>query len=446
MQADFIIYILAFLGVLAILVTFHEFGHYIVARWSGVQVVKFSVGFGRPIWSYTDKRGTEFAVAAIPLGGFVRMLDDRDPSQTEQALPGYVPYMDLHPAWRIAIALGGPVANFILAIMVYWLLQVAGVMNVAPMVGVPAPDSVIARAGWQSPAQIMAVDGAEVGGWQDVGLALTDRLGETGNIAFSLRDVQSGRMRQVDVPILNWHEGVGEPDILGSLGIDQAVLPLIGGVQPETPAARAGLQTNDWIQAVDDRPVLSWSDWVNEIEASADKRITLLLYRDGQLRNIDVTPAAAQRADGSTKGSLGVYPPVIEMRKGPLEAIPGAFVDTWEKTLMTLGIVKKMFTGQVSVKNLSGPISIAQVAGDSAKYSWRSFVTILGFLSISLGVLNLLPIPILDGGQVVYNSVEWAMGKPVPERIQILGVQVGVLLVGTMLIFATYNDLLRLFA
>ncbi len=445
MQADFFIYILAFLAVLGILVTFHEYGHYLVARWSGVQVVKFCVGFGRPIWSRTDKHGTEFALAAIPLGGFVRMLDDRDPAQAADLRPGRVAYMDLHPAWRVAIALGGPAANFILAIMVYWLLQVAGVMNIAPMISFPEANTPIARAGWTEPAQIKAVDGQPVYSWQDVGLALTNRLGESGQIEFSIQDAKSSRISEVVVPILNWHEGVGEPDVLGSLGLKPQALAMIGGVEADTPAARAGLQEGDWVQAVDQRPVGGWSDWVDEIEAHPEQTITLSLYRQGQLRDVAVTPARAQRADGTDKGALGVYPPVIEVRRGPLEAVPAAVRDTWDKTLMTLGVIKKMFTGQVSVKNLSGPISIAQIAGDSAKYSWRSFVTILGFLSISLGVLNLLPIPILDGGQVVFNSLEWAMGKPVPERIQILSVQVGVLLVGTMLIFATYNDVLRLF-
>ncbi len=445
MQADILIYILAFLSVLGILVTFHEFGHYIVARWSGVQVVKFCVGFGRTVWSKTDRHGTEFAIAAIPLGGFVRMLDDRDPDQAAQLRDNRVAYMDLHPAWRIAIALGGPVANFILAILVYWLLQVAGMMNVAPMISFPADDSPIARAGWDQPAQILQVDGVDVGGWQDIALALTDRLGESGTIGFKIRQAQSAREQDVLVPITAWHEGQGEPDLLGSLGLQPAALAMVGGVEAGTPAARAGLKSGDWIRSVDNRPIEVWSDWVKEIEAHPGMPMTLSLYRDGQLREVPVTPAVTQRADGSTKGTLGVYPPVIEVKRGVLAAFPYALADTWDKTMMTLGVIKKMFTGQVSVKNLSGPISIAQVAGDSAKYSWRSFVTILGFLSISLGVLNLLPVPILDGGQVVFNSLEWAMGKPVPERVQIWGVQVGVLLVGTMLIFATYNDILRLF-
>ena len=163
------------------------------------------------------------------------------------------------------------------------------------------------------------------------------------------------------------------------------------------------------------------------------------------LLEVPVKPKATELPDGSVIGTLGVRSPMIEVSSGLLAAVPAAMYETWDKTLMTLGIIKKMFTGQVSVKNLSGPISIAQIAGDSARYSWRSFVTILGFLSISLGVLNLLPIPILDGGQVIYNSAEWIMGKPVPESVQILGVQVGMLLVGTMLVFATYNDILRLF-
>lgn len=442
---DLLHYPLAFLAVLGVLVTFHEFGHYLVARWSGVRVVRFSVGFGRPLLSRVDRRGTEWTLAVIPLGGYVRMFDDRDLDQAEEKPAGAVAYMDLHPGWRIAIALGGPVANLILAAVVYWALLVAGSFNILPVVAAAAEGTPAAQAGFDRPFRIVAVDDRGANGWQDVGLALTDRLGETGQIAITVQDLKSTREQVIDIPINAWHEGVGEPDVIGSLGLAPTVLSLVGELVPDSPAQQAGLEPGDFVTAVDNRPVETWQEWVAEIEAHPHTRITLDLYRDGRLQQVSVTPGSRSLEDGSEVGSIGVYQAQIAVEHGPLEAVPAAVAETWDKTVMILSIVKKMVTGQVSVKNLSGPISIAQVAGDSARYSWRSFVGILAFLSVSLGVFNLLPIPILDGGHVLFNSAELITGKPVPERVQILGVQVGLFLVGTMLIFATYNDLLRIF-
>ncbi len=442
---DLLHYPLAFLAVLGILVTFHEFGHYLVARFSGVQILRFSVGFGRPIWSITDKRGTEFTLAVVPLGGYVRMLDERDPDQAELAQPGHVSYMDLTPAWRIAIALGGPFANFILAIIVYWFLAVAGSTSYTPVIAAPAPETPVYAAGIDAPVQLVSIDDTQVRSWQDVGLALTDRLGETGSIAVGVRNLASNQARTFDVPIERWHEGVGEPDVLGSLGIEQTVLSLVGEVVEGSAADRAGLKENDFVVAVDGREVTNWNDFVQEIEAHPATPMTLTLHRDGYQRRVAVTPDARALDDGSEVGSLGIYPSLILVKQGPLAAVPSAIEETWDKSVMILSIIKKMIFGQVSVKNLSGPISIAQIAGDTAKYSWRSFVGIIAFLSVSLGIFNLLPIPLLDGGHVLFNTAELVTGKPVPERIQILGVQVGLALVGTMLVFATYNDLLRIF-
>jgi regulator of sigma E protease len=442
---DFLYYPLAFIALLGVLVTFHEFGHYLVARWSGVGIVRFSVGFGRPLWSRVDRRGTEFVLALIPLGGYVRMFDDRDLDDNETKPPGTVAYMDLHPGWRIAIAVGGPLANFVLAIIVYWILLVVGSFNIMPMIDTPDADTPAAIAGISAPSQVLAVDGTAVNGWQDIGLALTDRLGESGQVVLSLRDLTSNRERTVDIPIQAWHAGVGEPDVIGSLGLQPTVLSLVGELVPDSPAQRGGLQTGDFVTAVDGRPVNGWREWVSEIESHPDLPIQLSVYRQGDYRQVRVTPGSRMTADGVEVGSLGVYQAQIRVELGVLEALPAAMTETWNKSIMILSIVKKMITGQVSVKNLSGPISIAQVAGDSARYSWRSFVGILAFLSVSLGVFNLLPIPILDGGHVIFNSAELITGKPVPEKVQVFGVQVGLFLVGTLMVFATYNDLIRIF-
>lgn len=447
---DLLHYPLAFIAVLGVLVTFHEFGHYIVARWSGVGILRFSVGFGRPLLSRRDRHGTQFTLAMIPLGGYVRMYDERDMlSEEEEAEievpPGTVSFMDLHPAWRIAISLGGPFANFILAILVYWALAVAGTTNITPMVAPAEENSPAALAGLDQPVQILSVDGRVANGWQDIGLGLTDRLGESGTIALGVRDLQTDRAFTVDVPINNWHEGVGEPDVIGSLGIQPVVLSVMGQLVAGSPAEQAGLEPGDFVTAVNGEPVLSWADWAGQIEAYPNQRIAIDLYRDGRQMQISATPGSRVLADGTEIGSIGVYQPQIEVSHSVISALGVGVNETWDKTVMILSVVKKMFTGQVSVKNLSGPISIAQVAGDSAKYSWRSFVGILAFLSVSLGVFNLLPVPILDGGHVVMHTAELVTGKPIPERIQVLGVQVGLFLVGTMVIFATYNDLLRLF-
>ena len=446
---DFLIYPLAFLVVLGIIVTIHEYGHYLVARLSGVHILRFSIGFGKPFWSKVDKHGTEWALAAIPLGGYLRMLDERDPTAGEaQDVPAdAVGFMSLHPAWRIAIAVGGPAANFVLAMVVYWGMAVAGSLSFAPMVGAPddPTGTPLARAGLVAPARIERIDDRGVGGWQDIGLALTDRLGETGNIVVGVRDLASGTARDVAVPIDNWLADVGDPDVLTILGFTPAVLSVAGEISPDSAAERAGLRSGDWVTAVDDRPVADWAAWVAEIEAHPERDMVMTVMREGRELQVRARPGARDNADGESVGFLGVGQALIEVKRGPVEAISDAAAETWDKTVMILAIVKKMITGQVSVKNLSGPISIAQVAGDSAKYSLRSFVGILAFLSVSIGVFNLLPIPILDGGNIMFSAAEWATGRPVSERVQIWGVQVGLLFVGTLMIFATYRDILRIF-
>ena len=441
---DFLTYPLAFLVLLGVLVTFHEFGHYIVARWSGVQILRFSIGFGRPLVKWADRRGTEFVLALIPFGGYVRMFDDRDPDQQHVARSDAKTYMALHPRWRVAIALGGPLANFLLAILVFAVLLIAGSYRPLPMTQAPAAESPLAAAGLERPAQILSVDGAAVHDWQDVGLALTNRLGETGHIEVGVELLETASQETLRVPVTAWHQGVGEPDVLGSLGLQPALLAVVGEVVPDSPAARGGLESGDWIVAANGEPVADWSALVELIETHGGQHLSLRVLREGLALNIGVVPEQVRDDDGE-RGRLGIGYAQVLVRAGPLDAIPGAVRETWEKTVLIGSIVRKMVTGHVSVKNLSGPLSIAQVAGDSARYGWRQFFSIMAFLSISLGILNLLPVPILDGGHVVFNGYEWLTGREVPERVQVWGVQVGLVLVGCMFILATYNDVLRLF-
>ena len=441
---DFLTYPLAFLALLGILVTFHEFGHYIIARWSGVQVLRFSVGFGRPIWRYVDSRGTEFALAAIPFGGYVRMLDDRDPEQARLKRAGDKAYMDLHPKWRIAIALGGPVANLILAVLVFAVLGVAGRFVPTPMTDVPDQASLLAKAGLDKPVQIVSVDGQGTGSWQEIGFALTRRLGETGVIEVGIRDLYTGNTRQLSVPINAWLEGAREPDVLNEFGLNPTTMSVLGQVVPDSPASVAGLQAGDWIVRAGDTDVSHWFDLVDVIEASPGKVLALEYVRNGVRQQAVATPGVREQGE-TTVGFLGIGAPQSYVSTSWLGAIPHGIQETWDKTALTLTILKKMIVGDVSVANLSGPLSIAQVAGDSAQYGWRQFFGILAFLSISLGVLNLMPIPILDGGHVIYASIEWVRGEPVSERVQVLGVQIGLMVVGGTFILATYNDILRLF-
>ncbi len=446
---DFLVYPAAFLLLLGVLVTIHEFGHYLVARLSGVQVLKFSVGFGRPLWSRVDGRGTEFALAAIPLGGYVKMLDDRDPEQHALRTPGSVAYMDLHPRWRIAIALAGPLANFLLAIVVYGFLQFIGDFQPVPMTKPAATESAVAQSGLSGPAAIYKVDGVDTQDWEQVGLALTSRLGETGAIELEVLELESGQRKTLDVPIEDWHAGVGDPDVIRSLGLNPSMLALIGQVVEDTPAAAAGLQANDWIVSAAGEEIADWQQLVGVIQAHAAQSIELVYVRGGVRLVTTVTPGSRtiEEQDGQTRdvGFLGVGPATQFLSVSLLSALPAGLQETWSKTGLVVSLLQKMVVGQVSVKNLSGPLTIAQVAGDSAQYGWRYFLGLMGFLSISLGVLNLLPIPILDGGHVLFSSAEWALGKPVPEQVQIWGVQIGLVLVAGMIVLATYNDILRFF-
>ncbi|MEE4381063.1 MAG: RIP metalloprotease RseP [Pseudomonadales bacterium] len=433
--------ILALVVTLGILVTVHELGHFLVARYYGVRVLRFSVGMGPALWSRRARSGTEYMIAALPIGGYVKMLDERE-GEVPEALR-HEAFTAKPPGQRIAISLGGPVANFLLAVVVYWLVFVTGVSGFAPVIGAVDPQTPAGRAGLPAHVEIVAVDGEETRTWQAVNGALVERLGETGTITLSTRVPGTERVDRHELVIERWLAGADEPDLLGDLGLSPAFPAVLGEVVEDSAAQAAGLRAGDRVLAVDGEPVEGWRDWVARVQAAPDRALEVRIARGEDERVLRLTPEA-RTVDGETIGFVGTGPLYRTARLGPLDAVPRALEETWDKTAMTLGILKKMVEGLVSTRNLSGPITIAKVAGDSAESGLEAFLSFLALLSVSLGVLNLLPIPVLDGGHVLFYLVELLKGSPVPERVQVLGVQIGIFIVASLMLLAFYNDLTRL--
>ncbi|MGA4320641.1 sigma E protease regulator RseP [Ectopseudomonas hydrolytica] len=437
---------------LGVLVTFHEYGHFWVARRCGVKVLRFSVGFGTPLLRWHDRQGTEFVIAAIPLGGYVKMLDEREgdvpPELVEQS------FNRKSVRQRIAIVAAGPLANFLLALLFFWFVAMLGSQQVRPVIGAVQEGSLAAAAGLQAGQEIVAVNGEATSGWAAVNLQLVRRLGESG--ALNLRVLEPGSTVETpkQVQLDNWQRGVDEPDPIGSLGIRPwrpALEPVLAELDPKGPAHAAGLQAGDRLLALDGEPLADWQDLVDRVRALPGEAVTLRIERAGQAQDVELTLAA--RGEGEARsGYLGAgvqgveWPPEMlrEVRYGPIEGIAEGMRQTWAMSLLTLDSLRKMLFGELSVKNLSGPITIAKVAGASAESGLGDFLKFLAYLSISLGVLNLLPIPVLDGGHLLFYLVEWVRGRPLSERVQGWGMQIGISLVIGVMLLALVNDLGRL--
>ncbi|MGO2241156.1 MAG: RIP metalloprotease RseP [Halomonas sp.] len=445
--------ILAVIVVLGLLVTFHEFGHFWVARRCGVKVLRFSVGFGKPLWSRVDRQGTEYAIAAIPLGGYVKMLDEREAPVPEDQLDQA---FNRKTVWqRIAIVAAGPIANFLLAIVVYWGLFVAGTTVVAPMVGSVIPDSPAEQAGLARGYEIVAVQGDEMRSWEDVNLKLVSIIGFNGELSIEARPEGASDSQRYMLPVANYLVRQDPPQPLETLGITpwQPEFPaILGQVVSGEAAEQSGLMTGDTMVAINGEPVDDWMHFVNIVRGSPGETLQLTYERDGERSNIDLTPGRNSLDTGVEIGYIGAGAQQIEwptefqreIRYGPIEAVGQALSRTGEMTLLTVDAIRKMLVGLISPSNLSGPITIAQVSGDSARAGIEAFVGFLAYLSISLGVLNLLPIPVLDGGHLLYYFMEVVRGRPVSERTQAVGLRIGLAMVGILMLMALYFDLMRL--
>ena len=440
----------AFIIALGILVAVHEWGHYYVARLCGVYVKRFSIGFGKPIWSKVDKHGTEFALAAIPLGGYVRMLDERvdevPPELASQA------FNNKSVGKRMAIIAAGPGVNFIFAAIALYVMFLIGISTIKPVIGEVSPDSIAAKAGLAGNMEIIAVGSRETPDWEAVNLELMSYIGQQSMPVTVVSQSDSARQRVLD--IAGWNFDPDSESPLRSLGISPfrpGATLTVAYVAEQTAASEAGLQQNDEIVALDGQPVTAWQDLVAQIKHRPGEQVEIRVNRAGQTYNLSATIGRRDTPEGQD-GYLGVSPYaeawpegyVFTHQYGVFEAMGKAVDKTWRLMTLSIEMIGKLVTGDVSVKNLSGPISIAQGAGSSVGYGLVYFLSFLALISVNLGIVNLLPLPMLDGGHLMYFTIEWLTGKPVSEEIQEWGFKIGAMLLFTIMSIAIFNDITRL--
>jgi len=445
--------IIAFIVALGVLIVVHEYGHYIIARLCGVKVLRFSVGFGRALatWRLGADR-TEWVIAAIPFGGYVKMLDEREgavaPAELNRAF-------NRQAVWkRFAIVIAGPLFNFAFAILVYAGLFMYGLPEARPVLGNPPANTPAAAAGVHTGDTVRAIDGESITSWQELRWRVLQAALQREPIKLETID-ERGHIAMTTIDLRGFPSADVESDVLERVGLRlhrPPLPPVLGQIVPGGAAERAGLASGDRILRVDATAIDTWETFVNAVRAHPGTTMALAVERAGTARSVDVVPDAVT-ANGARIGRIGAGPQqpegyaeklLIRVQYGPLASLGKAVTKTWDISVFSLKMLGKMLIGEVSWRHLSGPVTIADYAGQSASLGWISYLTFLALISISLGVLNLLPIPLLDGGHLMYYAIEIAKGKPVSERFMELGQRVGLALLLVMMAFAFYNDLNRL--
>jgi regulator of sigma E protease len=444
-----LINLLSFIVAISILIAIHEYGHYIVGRWSGMKVLRFSIGFGKPIWlRRSGKDNTEYCLASIPLGGYVRFLDSREgPVEPEDEGRAF----NQRPAAaRIATLLAGPLFNFLFAIVAYWVLFMPGAMVMKPAIGQVVPDSYADRAGLQYGDKIVAVGERQTDDWESTLVAILDTMVSSGEIPLTLEDERGGQRRAL-MAVGEDAARLTEPGALFD-GLGFSVwqpISRVGQLTPGGAAELAGIRAGDEILSIDGESVRFWSELLTVVRSKPGETVEVEYLRDGYSSSVILT-LGDEGTESNRRGLIGIgladtaadY--YYRRTYSPLESLSAAVDKTWTSTLFTIRMLGRMVTGDVSIKNISGPINIAQFAGESAERGPSYFLGFLAIISISLGVLNLLPIPVLDGGQIVYQLVEVIKGSPLTERAQMLGQQIGILALLLLMSFAFYNDIARI--
>jgi regulator of sigma E protease len=446
----------AFIVAIGVLVTVHEFGHFWVARRLGVKVLRFSIGFGPPLWRRrVGHDGIELIIAAVPRGGYVKMLDEREgevPASERQRAFNRQPL-----ATRSAVVAAGPMFNFLFAIIAYWIMYTSGVPGLRPVIGEVIPSSYAEKAGFVAGDEILAIEGKPVPSWESAVLALLD-AGLDAPARFTVRVKEpDGHDRNLRVTLDASARLLGKGNLLENFGIKPwrpVYPPIIDRLEPGSPAERAGMQSGDLVVAADGKPVADWSQWVDYVRSRPGRKIAVQVRRGDTLVDLSLTPQAVQE-NGSTVGRIGAYVRIqddkqharmrVVVRHGLIGSMPVALGKTWEMTALTLRTLWKMVTGSASIENLSGPISIARYAGQSAELGLSAYLGFLAVVSVSLAVLNLLPVPVLDGGHLLYYLVELVKGSPLSETAQLVGQRIGIIILLLLMTLAFYNDLAHLF-
>ncbi len=453
-MTGFVASTIAFLVAIGVLISVHEFGHFWVARRLGVKVLRFSVGFGKPLWSRrAGADQTEYVIAAIPLGGYVKMVDEREGEVAPEDLPRAFNRQRL--AVRTAIVAAGPLFNLAFAVLAYWLLFVSGIEGLRPVVGAVDPGSVVAEAGLRAGDEIVAVEGRATATWEAASFALMDALVGGEETRLAVRD-ERGREAQLVLHTPEGHRYLDGGRLLEKLGLHpwQPTLPaVIEQVLPGGAAERAGMRPGDRVVAAGGEPVADWRGWVEYVRARPGIAFDVEVHRAGSRLTLMLTPESVPDGEGGARGRIGAQARVpadlfegmrAEHRYGPVEAVGEAVRKSWNMATLMVTMLGKMVIGEASLDNISGPISIAEYAGRTASIGLTPFLSFLALISISLGVLNLLPIPLLDGGHLMYYLIELVKGSPVSEAFEIAAQRVGIAVLLLLMGLAFYNDLARL--
>ena len=451
---DILFTILSFILLISIIVGIHELGHFLTARFNNIHVLKFKIGFGKELFSFEDKRNCSYSFGILPLGGYVQMLGEHNPVQEESdiQLQDKKSYLQATPGERAAVTFAGPLANFILAALVYFYLALVGTTQLSSFVGDIVPGSLFAEYGIEVKDKIVEVDQQSVTVFNDINLILSKRIGDTGSI--NVKYLRNGNEESISVPINNWLSKNDQTSPSYVLGIQPFLPPIVGKLQDKGPASNFGIKEGDLIQSINGNVILTWQDLSKNLSQLPNQLIELQILRDKTVENLMLETSSFLDSEGVQKGRIGIlasnnlnqWPDeyVVEKKESFFSALLVGIKDTYRYTLLIISSIGKMISGSISADNLGGPIQISVLAGSAAKAGYVTFLSMVALLSINLGLLNLLPIPILDGGQLLMIAIEKMKGSPVSDMTLEYSMRVGLVLVVSLMIFAFANDIARL--